>query len=733
MSRLDAASPREAARRCEATGWDDLDAVDELALAFERALEGCRVAPLASRANALCAVLRVALDDDALDPAFALERETNLVDGTDPTLDPRAPSLSPLASRLLDAVGDRILGAIVVAADAAGTPEAEALACVAARAVAAACAPRDAFLMTLERLQARARQVADRDEDAPPRDDDDDDEMSSEARSRRGWRLAGALAESLGTLLRRLARDPTRFIADAAPLVRALALAADERHDDDDDDDERRSPGWGSPRDARVGIRAFVLAALDRLAGVALERRVSADDSSDPGDASPKVIRTVAISALSLLALEPRADAVSAAARALAAAGATRLDVLLALVDRDDSYSDRDRGDTTTSTSADAVEGAAHVARAWFVASESVSPSPNPRASAPLAGVEPTLASLAPLVHALFESPHGDPPARVRTLTSALDLAALGFRRAARGAASTASIDAAPAARRVVEALARVVAASPDPSAREKARLALSRAFACADASARFRLTAELLADAPSPAVAAMVLTRATRDAAAEWDVEPDFQVERAREEETPRGRRDARPDAFVRVRHSGGAGAGRGADTPRDRDARERCDVAAGARPRGRGGCPGRRAQLRAIRDDERIARGSRGRVDTQARGDGRVGGARARVGGAAIGRHRRGGGEGTRGGGRGGIDAREGGVGSADGSAPRGGGVRSRGGVCARGGKPRGDRAVDGEGGSGGESGGKSGGGSGGGSVGPRVDVGGRAKVPGMYWYRL
>ena len=141
MSRLDAASPREAARRCEATGWDDLDAVDELALAFERALEGCRVALLASRANALCAVLRVALDDDALDPAFALERETNLVDGTDPTLDPRAPSLSPLASRLLDAVGDRILGAIVVAADAAGTPEAEALACVAARAPSPPRAP----------------------------------------------------------------------------------------------------------------------------------------------------------------------------------------------------------------------------------------------------------------------------------------------------------------------------------------------------------------------------------------------------------------------------------------------------------------------------------------------------------------------------------------------------------------------------------------------------------------
>ena len=107
----------------------------------------------------------------------------------------------------------------------------------------------------------------------------------------------------------------------------------------------------------------------------------------------------------------------------------------------------------------------------------------------------------------------------------------MGFRRAARGAASTASIDAAPAARRVVETLARVVAASPDPSAREKARLALSRAFACADASARFRLTTELLADAPSPAVAAMVLTRATRDAAAEWDVEPDVPAERARVE----------------------------------------------------------------------------------------------------------------------------------------------------------------------------------------------------------
>ena len=524
MSRLDAASPREAARRCEATGWDDLDAVDDLASAFERELEGCRVAPLASRADALCAVLRVALDDDALDPASALERETRRVeDGgeTDPTLDASAPSLSPLASRLVDAVGDRLLGAIVVAADAAGTPEAEALACVAARAVASACAPRDAFLMTLERLQARARQLADRDEDVPPRVDDDDDEDDEgdgdgEARSPRGWRLAGALAESLGTLLRRLARDPTRFIADASPLARALALAADERQNDDDDEHEREvASGWGSPRDARVGIRAFVLAALDRLAGVALERRVSADDGRED-ESSP--IRFVAVSALSLLALDPGAEVVSATTRALAAAGATRLDILLALVDRDGSYSDRDG----SCVPADAIEGAARVARAWFVAGESVSPFPSPHASAPLAGVHPTLASLAPLVHALFTSPRGDPSARVRTLASALELAALGFRRAARGEESTASLDAVPAARRVVDALAYLVAASPDPAARENARLALSRALACADSPARFRLVSEMLAaPPPSPAVAAMLLTRATRDATTEWGIEP--------------------------------------------------------------------------------------------------------------------------------------------------------------------------------------------------------------------
>ena len=521
MSRLDAASPREAARRCEATGWDDLDAVDDLASAFERELEGCRVAPLASRADALCAVLRVALDDDALDPASALERETRRVeDGgeTDPTLDPSAPSLSPLASRLVDAVGDRLLGAIVVAADAAGTPEAEALACVAARAVASACAPRDAFLMTLERLQARARQLAHRDEDVPPRDDDDhDDDGDGEARSPRGWRLAGALAESLGTLLRRLARDPTRFIADAAPLARALALAADERQHDDDDDDEHEhevASGWGSPRDARAGIRAFVLAALDRLAGVALERRVSADDGRED-ESSP--IRFVAVSALSLLALDPGAEVVSATTRALAAAGATRLDTLLALVDRDGSYPDRDG----SCVPADAIEGAARVARAWFVAGESVSPFPSPHASAPLAGVHPTLASLAPLVHALFTSPRGDPSARVRTLASALELAALGFRRAARGEESTASLDAVPAARRVVDALAYLVAASPDPAARENARLALSRALACADSPARFRLVSEMLAAPPSPAVAAMLLTRATRDATTEWGIEP--------------------------------------------------------------------------------------------------------------------------------------------------------------------------------------------------------------------
>ena len=543
MSRLGAASPREAARRCEATGWDDLDAVDDLASAFERELEGCRVAPLASRADALCAVLRVALDDDALDPASALERETRLVeDGgeTDPTLDPSAPTLSPLASRLVDAVGDRLLGAIVVAADAAGTPEAEALACVAARAVASACAPRDAFLMTLERLQARARQLADRDEDAPPRVDDDDDD-DDEARSPRGWRLAGALAESLGTLLRRLARDPTRFISDAAPLARALALAADERQRDDDDDREHEredevASGWGSPRDARAGIRAFVLAALDRLAGVALERRVSSDDGRED-DSSPN--RTVAVSALSLLALDPGAEVMSATTRALAAAGATRLDTLLALVDRDGSYSDRDG----SCVPADAIEGAARVARAWFVAGESVSPFPSPHASAPLAGVHPTLSSLAPLVHALFTSPRGVPSARVRTLASALELAALGFRRAARGEESAAALDAAPAARRVVDALAYLVAASHDPAARETARLALSRALACADSPARFRLVSEMLAaPPPSPAVAAMLLTRATRDATTEWGIEPARAASETRGEKSLDGETETEP-----------------------------------------------------------------------------------------------------------------------------------------------------------------------------------------------
>ena len=95
---------------------------------------------LSPRARTRCARCPRALDDDALDPAFALERETNLVDGTDPT-STRARRRSPPRVEALGRRGDRILGAIVVAADAAGTPEAEALACVAARAVAAACAP----------------------------------------------------------------------------------------------------------------------------------------------------------------------------------------------------------------------------------------------------------------------------------------------------------------------------------------------------------------------------------------------------------------------------------------------------------------------------------------------------------------------------------------------------------------------------------------------------------------
>ena len=59
----------------------------------------------------------------------------------------------------------------------------------------------------------------------------------------------------------------------------------------------------------------------------------------------------------------------------------------------------------------------------------------------------------------------------------------------------------------------------------------------------------------------------------------------------------------------------------------------------------------------------------------------------------------------------------------------------LCARRKAARGSRGRRGRGKEGKrrKSGGESGGGSGGGSVGPRVDVGGRAKVPGMYWYRL
>ena len=353
-----------------------------------------------------------------------------------------------------------------------------------------------------------------------------------------------------------------------------------------------------------------------------------------------------------------------------------------------------------------------------------------------LAGVEPTLASLAPLIHALFESPHGDPPARVRTLISALDLAALGFRRAARGAASTASIDAAPAARRVVEALARVVAASPDPSAREKARLALSRAFACADASARFRLTAELLADAPSPAVAAMVLTRATRDAAAEWDVEPDVPAERARgKRREDVATRDptpsfafATPEALAlvegQIRRAIGTHAS-DATWPPAHDPAGAADVLGAALNYVRF------ATMRGSRADRAGAWTRRREVMAASVVPARAWAARRLDAIVAEEARERGveeGGESTRE--RVAWEAQMGlhhVVEVCDRVAEFVREEESREGIARSTGKGEAEGKAEGK------AEGGSGGGSGGGSVGPRVDVGGRAKVPGMYWYRL
>ena len=58
----------------------------------------------------------------------------------------------------------------------------------------------------------------------------------------------------------------------------------------------------------------------------------------------------------------------------------------------------------------------------------------------------------------------------------------------------------------------------PEPSLRETARLALSRALGCVAPAARLALVTRLLeAPPPSSAVAALLLTRLKRDAAAEW------------------------------------------------------------------------------------------------------------------------------------------------------------------------------------------------------------------------
>ena len=293
-------------------------------------------------------------------------------------------------------------------------------------------------------------------------------------RRRRGAIPAGLASRRRARRVPRNAPPPPRARSHAvhrrrrASRSRALALAADERqHDDDDDEHEHEvASGWGSPRDARAGIRAFVLAALDRLAGVALERRVSADDGSDPGDASPKVRYEPSRYPRFRFSRSTLARRLCPRRRARSPPPARR----------DSTPSSRSSIATIHIPTATVLAyrrtrsraRRASRARGSSPASPSLRFRPRTRrrrwrASTPRWRRSRRWSTRSSRLRA------GTRPARVRTLTSALDLAALGFRRAARGAESTASLDAVPAARRVVDALARLVAASPDP-ARAKTR-----------------------------------------------------------------------------------------------------------------------------------------------------------------------------------------------------------------------------------------------------------------------
>jgi len=382
---------------------------------------------------------------------------------------------------------------LVSAAEAAGTPAAEALAVGVIRAMAGACGPRDMYVMVLEALQTRVRAVTDAAAAANHVDEDQDDDGSYRlVAAKNGWRLAGALASALATLVSRLTRKQTVFVMDAVPLVRALAAAANEVAEErreraaagsiDRGGDEARTcddianddTGWSLPEEAIVGVYEFLAVAAtavsaaadaDSAAAIASVRALALSVAALDPTRQPRInpsllatLRCVGISNLDQLctfvhtasaaadeAGEMRRTRVASAAEAKEQQSQSTSEES----DEDDSESDEDDpdndgGDQYVFWPPECVVGAALVAHAWLVSAEEEAPHPSPLTpggplhrdefgvgdaeSAPLCA-SLSLGALAGLVDALLPSPLA--PGH---FAAGLQLAALAFRRAPRAA-----------------------------------------------------------------------------------------------------------------------------------------------------------------------------------------------------------------------------------------------------------------------------------------------------------
>jgi hypothetical protein len=237
------------------------------------------------------------------------------------------------------------------------------------------------------------------------RDDDDEEEEEEEEEAgaddddgcpRDGWRLAGALASALASMVPRL-KTPGVFVSDATPLLRALCVAAcddaREREEEEEEEEEEINGGggssvggdgdgegdgderrWAPASEALRGVAAFVAAASATL-GKRLATATTADATTADAAAATRDL------ALFAAATRPDRDDASASSASPPPPFLAHFDALCraAGLGAIPSRAPDDVLPTSPSPPTAVVVGCALAAARWFEHADAVTPLPQVR------------------------------------------------------------------------------------------------------------------------------------------------------------------------------------------------------------------------------------------------------------------------------------------------------------------------------------------------------------------